>query len=74
MAMKKFRIHYQRHGSVATYDHHEDVSAVSEKMALKKFWNYKQFGDTRTRKQWMEYERQVNGIWWSDIRVEQLEG
>ena len=48
MALKNYRIHYKRVCSVATYDHHEDVRAVSEKMAIKKFWNHKDFNDERS--------------------------
>ena len=70
MALKIYRVHYKRHCTVATYDHYQDIKAVSEKMAIKKFWNYKRFPNERSNKQSMEYERNALGFSWTDIRAE----
>lgn len=69
MALKKFRVHYKRRCTVATYDHSQVVMAVSEKMALKKFWNHKDFNGNCNRKD-MEYETDALGFEWFDVRVE----
>jgi len=71
--LKPFRIHYKRRCTCATYDHHQDVQATSEKMALKKFWNYRQFPQSNSNKEDMEYERDALGFSWFDIRVEPLQ-
>lgn len=67
--LKPFVITYVKHGNVCDYNKSEKVMATSEKMALKKFFNHKEFGDKRTRRQWMDYEREVNGITYSDFKV-----
>ena len=67
--LKPFIISYVKHGNVCDYNKSEKVMATSEKMALKKFFNHKEFGDKRTRQQWMDYEREVNGITYSDFKV-----
>ena len=72
MALKKFRVHYKRRCTVATYDHYQDVMAVSEKMALKKFWTHKEFNRDRNNLQNRRYEEEVLGFQWFDIRVEAL--
>lgn len=67
--MKKFKIAYTRHGQFGTYDHSQIIEARSEKMALKKFWNYRQFPQSNSNRENMEYERECNGIYWSEPTV-----
>ena len=70
MALKNYRIHYRRVCTTGTYDHHEDVRAVSEKMAIKKFWNHKDFNNGRSNLDWMKYEREALGFQWIDVHAE----
>lgn len=72
MTLKNFRIHYKRRCTISTYKHYQDIKAVSEKMAIKKFWSYKEFGSDRSNKQSMEYERDALGFQWFDIKAELL--
>lgn len=60
--MKKFKIHYIKHGTCANYSFDEIVYARSAKMALKKFLNHREYPKDKTRSQWMWYDRVENGI------------
>ena len=63
--MKKFKIHYIKHGSCANYSFEETVFARSAKIALRKVYNYREFPKDKTRKQWMDYDGWANGITYS---------
>ena len=71
--MKTFKITWKKHGNVSTYDKEETISAVSPKMALKKFFNKKAY-DGHTTRWWMDYDREVNGIYCTDFQVRDEQG
>ena len=67
--LKPFIVTYIKHGNVCDYNKSEEVMATSEKMALKKFFNHREY-DGRTRRQWMDYDREANGITYTDFKVQ----
>ena len=70
--MKTFKITWTKHGSVCTYQKEETISAVSSKMALKKFFNQKVDTNGRTRRWWFDYDREANGIWCDNFVVTEI--
>ena len=71
MALKNYKIHYKRHCAFDTFDHVEYIKAVSEKMAIKKFWKFTDNGmRTQSNHERMEYERDALGYQWTDVRAE----
>lgn len=70
--MKTFKITYTKYGNCATYNYEEIVRARSAKMALKKFMNYRELGDRRTREQWWNYDYEVNGVSYSCPVVDEV--
>ena len=72
--MKKFKITYIKHGNVCDYHKEDMIESRSAKMALKKWFNYRDPCDPqkRTRQWWMDYDREANGITYSDFNVAEI--
>lgn len=73
--MKTFKITYIKHGNVCNYNKEDTIQAVSAKMALKKWFNYRDPCDStrRTRRQWMDYDGWANGISYSNFEVTEVQ-
>ncbi len=70
--MKTFKITWTKHGSMGAYPKEDTVRAVSAKMALKKFFNKKLDTQGRTRRWWLDYDREANGCWCDGFEASEI--